>query len=105
VPVHRLPRDSLRPRLAGDTVRVPATTADIAGDGAGEVDRDGVGPPPGPAGAVLGALPVRSTFGPGEEAPSPAPPAPGEAAGDDPAVPGALLPGSVGKVPGGWAAG
>jgi hypothetical protein len=81
---------------------VPATTADSAGEGAAEVERDGVGPLPGPAGPVLAAaVPVRSTLGTGEVAPAPAPPAPGEAAGDDPVVAaGALLPGSTGKEPG-----
>ena len=48
VPVHRPPRDSLRPRLAGDTVSVPVTTADIPGDGAAEV----AGALGDPAGAV-----------------------------------------------------
>ena len=62
-------RDSLRLRLAGNTVRLPVTAVDIPGDGAAELAGPGD-----PAGAVLGTslaaalargLAVRSTCGPG----------------------------------------
>ena len=88
---------------------MPATTADIAGDGSAEADGDGVPPPPGPAGAVLGAaVPVRSTLGPGEVAPSPAPPLPvpppPPEGGEDSPVAGVRMAGGAGEVPGGWGA-